>query len=278
MNQGTIPTIEDHDWERILSHLPNTDYMYIFYPTSNPTLKDSDDDGALDPKDATPLIENGPINYIFIGHDRIFSCAISCMRKPYEDAFKLRGEDVIVLDIWFGSDYYSMVREAYPDIGININILFRFAFQRMNRNLEGLHYNDKIAYSYVNTCVVIAHGASNLLEFQPDYLGDDNQLSYQDILDPNKLTLNYRINILDIQACCCGAQMYINDGYYQGETCIAELFSQYYEIEEVYAWTGKVSFKGGVNISENGEYYLFSQSLPSPVCIGNGLRPLQYTS
>ena len=250
-------------------------YVY-FQCKSLPDNNDSDGDGVIDDEDGKPNEKNGPINYIFIGKDEEKSTSVSSMLTPYKKAFKALGQEVIVIDIYVGSNFQNKLDALFQAADVETPPLppvvqFKYAFRMLQRNLGDDEISNKNFYSHVEKMVILAHGWSNHIVFDPDLFAENpeagaNVTSY-DLIEgiegmEGAINPSCKINILDIQSCRCaklqdyGYQLY---GEFKVEhTCIAYKFALLPQIEKVYAWTGKCVFTnigdGGYNSSTEGKY------------------------
>ncbi len=231
--------------------------------SSDPLMDSSDGDDAMDGKDATPNDANEPINYILIGKDYEGKNALSSMRQPYIDAFRKRDENVIVLDIYSGSEYHKKFEDylsfhAGYKVTISPCLLVKYTFNCLKYNLGESVIVDEERYSYVEKMVIIAHGRSYFIQFEEfdDINSTDGFVSLDDIKEINPIC---KINILDIQACYCGGGMsYIGTDLFGNTPCVASEFASKYQIDKVYAWTGSAFFIDiGFNYSFDGGYVLW---------------------
>lgn len=243
------PSSQYYFLQTAMSKVNPGDIIYVCVAKSNPDMPDSDYDGVNDANDAMPTVVNGKINYILIGQDNAGSDTLELMRQPYVDAFKKKGEDVIVLDIYKDSDYCKKIKDFGFDFEVPGMILFTFA--ALPCDLGANKISNKKKYSYVDKMIIIAHGDYDILQFSPS----NGQIYLSDISD--YITPACEIKLLDIQACYCGDMRF--DSEMNRETCIAYEFASKAQINKVYAWTGKAVYYGGVNSSINGIYVLYYQ-------------------
>lgn len=242
----------------------------FFCMKSNPNEKDSDGDEVTDDVDATPLEKNGPINYLIMGKDKKGKDkkdekTLSNMRQPYIDAFGDLGQEVVVLEMWYGSDYYKRAKEYFRELkddeeanSFSVYKLAISTFDWLQYDLEAEKISNKKAYTYVDKMVFIAHGANNRIEFE---YGDGNgYISSGDVI--NWVNPVCMINILDIQACYCALpQEYSykdsDDRIVNTKTCIAYEFIKKNNIQKVYAWTDQSSYEYEQSVSFFGIYVEF---------------------
>lgn len=258
-------------------------WEYVYYEMkTDPTKYSSDSDDVSDGNDATQHDENEPINYILIGLDKGKSKELSCMLKPYKNAFKSIGEKVVVLEIYEGSDYQRKFKKAFnanymPPRALAIN-----TFQVLKYDLEGEEIIAKEKYSYVRKMIIIGHGAPNNIDF--DYR-DKNETGYLTNGDIESMHISCHIDILDIQACFCGKGFYGDDP--NKNTCVAHQFIRKTQIDKVYAWTNECKYCFKNNYSNKGGHYeeftLYKNEVLSSIVKTNkeflGMRlysPLQY--
>lgn len=227
----------------------NDEFVY-FKMISNPTMFSSDSDDAGDGVDATINDENEIINYILIGKDNEGYDALSRMREPYINAFRARRENVVVLDVFNGSDYDKKV-ESYLNCEVDPSELVIFTFNSLKCDLNAEDITNKEKYSKVNNLIIIAHGASNAMQFAPSSNGNKIILNSKHI--QNNITPMCEIANLDIQACCCGMPDYFDE--LKSYTCVAFEFARKQEIKNVYAWTNECSFLEKYNVSLSGGIY-----------------------
>ena len=254
--------VEPTDFKSMLRYgrflLFGTGRWTVYSVKSDPNNEDTDGDGAWDDIDATPFDENGTISYIMIGMDDPFEDTLERMRNPYIKAFESKGIDVVVLDMWEGSDFDKKV-EAYAKKSVTITELTKFVFDHLNQDLsrENLADNNgKISYKSVDVCVIIAHCSSNVMQFQGAPLGSAGQINILQI--HNSIHPVCEIDTLDIQGCYSGLDVY--DGTLGYETCLAREFMITEKVRRTYAWTGESSFDNlftYTNFSTNGEYVVF---------------------
>lgn len=238
-----------------------TNDLTCYVMISNPELPDSDFDDAGDAVDATPMKPNGKINYILVGKDKDGEDTLSSMVEPYVNAFKSQGEKVVVLEIYDGSEYSNKAKALMKSLsGSSFDYfppctLVKFTFRAIQFDLTASTLVDKKAYSYVDKMIIIAHGSSLALQFDPTYIRQDSDendgaIGAQDVPGLNPICDIY---LLDIQACNCGKMSS------QFNTCIAYEFANKSQIKKVYAWTGKSSYFLNVNSSYNGAYVVYYQ-------------------
>ena len=241
------------------------DEWVFFCMRSNPMEKDTDGDEVTDDVDATPLEKNGPINYLIMGKDKKGKDkkdekTLSNMRQPYIDAFGNLGQEVVVLEMWYGSDYYKRAKEYFRELkgdeeanSFSVYKLAISTFDWLQYDLEAEKISNKKAYTYVDKMVFIAHGANNRIEFE---YGDGNgYISSGDVI--NWVNPVCKINILDIQACYCAwpeAYPYKNsdDKTVNTTTCIAYEFIKKSNVQKVYAWTDQVGFNSNPILKKLG--------------------------
>ena len=226
------------------------DEFVYFKMTSNPTMFSSDSDEAGDGVDATINDENEVINYILIGKDHEGYDALSRMREPYINAFKSRGEAVVVLDIFNGSDYDKKV-ELFLKCELDPSELVIFTFNALKLDLNAETITNKEKYSKVDKMIIIAHGASNAMQFAPSSNGNLVVLNSTHIRD--YISPSCEITNLDIQACYCGRPDYFDD--LNSNTCVAFEFAWKQQIKNVYAWTNECAFLEKYNVSLCGGIY-----------------------
>ena len=245
-----------------------------FAMISNPTSNDSDGDGVEDDSDATPYTKNTPINYILIGRDKKEDNSLSSMLIPYTEAFKDLGQEVIVLEIYEGSDYHKRLNTALSAGGREAKNCFemlQYTLALLQCNLGDDVINGKKKYSYVEDMVIIAHGWQTQIVFDSVRYEQDAESSWAEVtckeLIQGYINPSCKIKRLDIQACRCGDA--VNFGYHNNEpdltfkyTCIAREFVSMPQIEKVYAWTGTSCFNFGYSLSFDGKYMEF--------CMKNG--------
>lgn len=220
----------------------------VCVPFSNPEIDDTDGDCANDSVDKTPFRFNGTINYILVGLDKDNEDSLSSMVQPYVNEFQNIGEEVIVLNVYKGSDYDLRLKNSGILLQYTYNIV-QYTLNHLQCDLGSDIISGKIAYRKVNIAVIIAHGQPGWLQFAPETDEDDVILNTSDI---SRLNIEIPINILDVQACYCGVIM---SGEENDGTCVALEFFNLPSIETVYAWTGRTSFLDiGVNCSDNGYY------------------------
>lgn len=173
------------------------------------------------------------------------------MRTPYIEAFKNRGEEVVVLDIFPGSDFAKKMKEA----GLRNQPIdmFKYAISHLECNLKAPVLTDKKCYSTIDKVVIIAHGHQNHLQFCSEDEADNPFVFSEDIYFLSGIS---RIKVLDIQACECGKPCnYSYYDYFDEYTCIAYEFAKKEQIECVYAWTDKCKFLFKYNFSISGGIY-----------------------
>ncbi len=240
------------------------DEWVFFCMRSNPTLSDSDGDDATDGEDATPNEKNKPINYILIGMDKPEEDKISCMKQPYIDAFIKLGQEVVVLEMCYGSDYYKKAKTFYDsnksddDPPFAVYVLAKRTFEWLKYDLTKQEIKAKKKNTYVDKMIIIAHGSYNWIEFMPD--DDNGYISSEDVI--KNVNPACKINLLDIQACYCAKPVGYTYKNTNGKTintttCIAYEFFKKNNILKVYAWTDQASFEFGQNVSIMGAYVEF---------------------
>ena len=109
-------------------------------------------------------------------------------------------------------------------------------------------------YSYVEKMIIIAHGNSDRIHFDPR----DIENGYYSCKDISSTHIECDINILDIQACNCG-NMFFNNSLNR-RTCVAYEFASRTMINRVYAWCGKSAYSPSENFTYSllGSYRMFS--------------------
>ena len=276
VEMGKLSLLED-----IFERSPYTTYRKNGYPVSagsrwedfayfkcisDVELSDSDYDGAFDGDDATSNDKNGPINYILIARDHDGEDMLSCMRQPYINAFNELGQKVVILEMWKESDYYRKAEEFYYRLnaGREVSVFTTFimaksTFDWLQYDLEANTFTSKNAYTHVEKMIIIAHGASNRIEFDIND-SKDGYISSEDVI--NAVNPVCKINLFDIQACYCAkpsdySYEDINHKTIDTTTCIAYEFFKKDNIQKVYAWTDQSGFAFGQNVSLLGAYVVF---------------------
>ncbi len=252
----------------------------IYSVISDPSETDTDGDHANDGEDATPRRKNGTINYILIGKDNPGEDSLSRMRQPYINAFKAKDKNVVVIDIWENSPLSEKVKVVYDELEKDFYSyeVPWYVLNHLTCDLEKEQLSEKIAYSSVESCVIIAHGNNeNSIDF--DCMASDVTLRSEDVL--GKLTQLCEVRFLDIQVCFTG-----RDGYHRGlgRTCIAKEFAKHKSVSVVFAWSGKTGYKFGYCYStrfwgdDYGTYNSFSDTASGVVVTSYGDRfpPLPY--
>lgn len=276
---------------------------WTFYAVkSDPNNDDTDGDGAKDGVDATPMTENGKINYLLVGEDKPGKDAISSMVKPYQRLFKKQGKDVITIYLCEG-DGSEWDNKLGTLLGHNPSSHedIMYAFWLLDRDLGKEKLSNKIAFSGVDTLVIAAHGSNCLIDLgardeAPEQIQIDELLPENTTQNLNPKRWPCTVDILDIQACNCG-----RDGEIDGISrtmCIARGFAENEKIKKVYAWSGVSMFSSkpplgtsfnvfpnGCNYSPtypssaHGEYYRFerdSAGVVQKTALGDIILPLHY--
>ena len=233
------------------------DEWVFFCMRTDPSVKDSDGDGVPDDEDATPNTKNTPINYVLMGKDKPGEFEISIAKNPYKRAFKNIGEEVVVLDIYKGTDFDKRLIKSgkdYSPYG-----MAKYALEHLQCDLEAEALSELKAYSKVNKLIIIAHGYTHSICFNAENENDGQNFLFVDQIPGINISID--IDIFDIQACHCGRpEQYSYDGF-SDYTCVAFEFARKDRISKVYAWTDETKFLAGWNCSLKGgiyeEFYLY---------------------
>lgn len=198
---------------------------YIFAIFSNPTVNDTDFDGATDDIDATPRDTNQPVNYIIYGEDNAGDNTISIGFEAYKNAMQKEMKN-------------DGIETIYIQCGDTKSIFHKYFWPKMNheylsdeRLLNENTFGDKIAYSYVNELIIISHGAENGIAFG----GGENFINIVDIYGTISVKTPCRIKNLDIEACNCAREIELSPKVC---TSVAKEFLRSPLIDNVYAWKG----------------------------------------
>ena len=243
-------------YNKMSSYVVSGDATYVDYVffkcRSEADNDDSDGDGVIDEEDATPNEKNEPINYIFMGKDKPGEFEISIAKNPYKRAFNKIGENVVVLDIYKGTDFDTRLIKS----GKNISPcgMAMYALEHLQCDLEIENLSELKKYSKVNKLIIISHGYSHNICFIPEADGQ-NELYVEQI---HGLNISINIDILDIQACHCGRPVQYEYEDFSAYTCVAFEFAQKKRVSKVYAWTDESKFIAGWNCSfQGGTYEVF---------------------
>ena len=258
-----VPNIESskyNEWIPVSYDIRWSGYVY-YKQKSCPDNSDSDGDGADDNDDATSNDKNGSINYILMGKDNPNEFELSIMKNPYIEAFKDKGEEVVFLGIYKGSEFDERMKNTGKDL--KSFELFQFALGHLQCDLEKDYISEKPKYSHVDKLIIIAHGQSNWIQCSPQHGDDDVNLLSTDI---ESTAIHCNIQTVDIQACHCGRPDYFDMGNDNSiYSCVAFEFAKKPQIDVVYAWNNECKFLFGYNFSLQGgiyeKFYLVNKSV-----------------
>ena len=223
------------------------DEWVFFRMMSNPTLKDSDEDGAEDGVDKTKNDKNGPINYILYdkGNMETFETA-----DAYYGFFLRNNVEFQAIPIYSAEQFYYVFH----------NLEYGFSEEKITLTgvdiKGGLNRNDTSQYSCVENIIIVFHGAKSIMNiYQVDGVAHDRVYA-KDFVDKIQID-STKINIKTIDCQACMTACYDNDN----KSVAIELLKAT-NAEYVYGATGSLIYVGikanlGFNWVNCGLYYMF---------------------
>ncbi len=118
-----------------------TNRLTCYKMTSNPADKDTDDDGAGDAVDATPMKMNGSINYILFGHSDNLLDETARGYYRYINNHYDKYSECLLFDIGSYDEIENILKGLQYKFDYSINV-----------------FTDKIAYTNVDNLIIVAHG------------------------------------------------------------------------------------------------------------------------
>lgn len=214
--------------------------LSCFVMNSDPELADTDNDGAGDAVDATPMKPNEPVNYILFSHSDDLLDETARGYYEYISNHSAEYSDCILFDV-----------QSFNDIKI--------VFQKLQYEFDYEHkmFTDKIAHNRVDNIVIIAHGTPDGrgITFSKDS-NSDARIQIVEITMTILPLISCDIVTIDIEACYMGKKTSDNryfaneflDCHYISEVYGAYSASSYYrEINMTFVFGGLWRFRRDSN-------------------------------